>query len=99
VHRDATVLLDSAGIARSMKNHEEKMMARNKAQRDNSQALAAFMTNKDQIDQLLAALKNLSDEHFNVSPEDVNWGHVGSQSYWLERLQQVARFAGILPEE
>ena len=74
-------------------------MARKNQPRDNSKALAAFMNHKAEIDELLNALKTLSDDHFNVSPEDVNWSHVGSQGYWLERLQQVARFAGILPQE
>ena len=67
--------------------------------RDNSDDQAAFMANKAQIDELLDALKAHSDEHFGLAPEEVNWSHVGSQEYWLERLQQVARFAGLLPEE
>jgi len=67
--------------------------------RDNSDAQAAFLANKHAIDELLDALKAHGDEHFGLVPEEVNWSHVGSQKYWLERLQQVARFAGLLPEE
>ena len=67
--------------------------------RDNAEILAAFVANKAQIDELLDALKAHSNEHFDLTPEEVNWSHVGSQEFWLERLRQVARFAGLLPEE
>ncbi len=42
--------------------------------RDNSQALAAFMAKKAQIDAMLVRLKDLSDDHFDVDPDTLHWG-------------------------
>lgn len=41
-------------------------------------ALDAFMAAKSEIDSLVAQLAAQSDEHFCLSPEDVDWGAVTS---------------------
>ncbi len=64
-----------------------------KARRNKDAALAAFIGNKAEIDELLARLQALSDEHFNVSPEEVNWSHVGSLTHIAERLRELCAFA------
>ena len=46
----------------------------------NRTALDAFIAKKAEIDTMLGRLKALSDDHFNVAPDDVNWGHVGTLS-------------------
>ena len=33
---------------------------------------------------MLARLKALSDEHFNVGPDEVDWGHVGTLAHYAE---------------
>jgi len=43
-------------------------------------ALDAFMARKTEIDAQLARLQALSDEHFNLSPGSIHWGHVGDLS-------------------
>jgi len=66
---------------------EAKPMTRTR--RDNTQALAEFVDRKAGIDEMLARLQALSDEHFNVAPEDVNWGHVGTLGEWAELLWRI----------
>lgn len=51
--------------------------------------LDAFMARKAEIDSQIARLQALSAEHFNVSPDDVNWGHVGDMTRYAELLRQI----------
>jgi hypothetical protein len=57
---------------------------------DNDKALDAFIARKAEIDVMLARLRELSDEHFGVSPDDINWGHVGTLAHYAELLKRVA---------
>jgi hypothetical protein len=59
----------------------------------NEQALAAFIAAKTEIERLLAELAALSADHFHVSPDAIDWGHVGTASHIRERLQEVAGLA------
>lgn len=52
-------------------------------------AIAAFMARKAEIDSQLARLQALSANHFNVSPDDVHWGHVGDLARYAELLRQI----------
>lgn len=61
--------------------------------RGNDDALAAFVAHKSEIDVLLNRLKALSDDHFGVAPDDVNWGHVGVQAECATLLRQTIEFA------
>jgi hypothetical protein len=58
-------------------------------------ALDAFIARKAEIDTMLDRLKALSDEHFGYSPDDINWGHVGTR----RRLQggRIRAIAGCAP--
>ena len=49
---------------------------------DNSQAVAAFMAKKAEIDAMLIRLSDLSADHFDVSPDTLHWGHVGNLEYY-----------------
>jgi hypothetical protein len=53
------------------------------------EALAAFVSKKAEIDTMLTRLQALSDDHFNYSPEDVTWDHVGTLGYYAELLKRV----------
>ncbi|GAB4391078.1 hypothetical protein [Albidovulum sp.] len=64
-----------------------------KARRNRDAALGAFVSRKAEIDEMLARLQALSDDHFNVSPDDVNWGHAGSLGHIAERLRELCAFA------
>jgi hypothetical protein len=59
----------------------------------NDKALEAFIAVKAEIDRLLANLAALSADHFHASPDEVNWGHVGTANHTRDRLQEIASFA------
>jgi hypothetical protein len=53
------------------------------------EALAAFISKKAEIDAMLTRLQALSDDHFNYSPDEIDWGHVGTLGYYAELLKRV----------
>ena len=57
--------------------------------RSNEDALAAVVQKKTEIDTMLARLQALSDEHFNYSPDEITWSHVGTLGYYAELLKRV----------
>jgi hypothetical protein len=57
---------------------------------NNDQALDAFIKRKAEIDVALARLQALSDDHFDVDPDEVHWGHVGTLADYAELLQRIA---------
>lgn len=59
----------------------------------NEAVLAAFVSAKTEIDAMLERLTALSADHFECSPEDVNWGDVGRLEYYRARLQEITDMA------
>ena len=57
--------------------------------RDNRKPLDEFIARKAEIDTMLDRLKALSDEHFNWSPDEINWGHVGTLTHYAELLKRI----------
>ncbi|MGD9506955.1 MAG: hypothetical protein AB7I59_04515 [Geminicoccaceae bacterium] len=57
--------------------------------RSNASALAAFLARKAEIDGMIERLKTLSDDHFGVEPDAINWGHVGTLSHYAELLKRI----------
>ncbi len=57
--------------------------------KDNSKALAAFMTRKAEIDTMLKRLQGLSDEHFDTSPDEINWSDVGTLAHYAAKLREI----------
>ena len=55
----------------------------------NEPALDAFIAKKGQIDTMLARLQELSGDHFNWSPDEINWGHVGTLEHYAELLKRI----------
>ena len=55
----------------------------------NEDALAAFVQKKAEIDAMLTRLQALSDDHFNYSPDEITWDHVGTLGYYAELLKRV----------
>jgi hypothetical protein len=53
------------------------------------QTLAAFVSKKTEIDAMLTRLQKLSDNHFNYSPDEIDWAHVGTLGYYAELLKRV----------
>jgi hypothetical protein len=60
-----------------------------KASKSNDDALAAFVAGKAEIDAMLTRLQALSDDHFNYSPDEITWDHVGTLGYYAELLKRV----------
>ncbi|MEW6018160.1 MAG: hypothetical protein AB1760_08810 [Pseudomonadota bacterium] len=60
---------------------------------DNSKALDAFIAARLEIDSMLERLKALSDDHFETNPDEINWGHVGSLSYYRDKLREITDMA------
>jgi hypothetical protein len=56
---------------------------------DNHTALDAFIARKAEIDRMLECLTALSGDHFNVSPDEVNWGHAGTLAHYAELLKRI----------
>ncbi len=52
-------------------------------------ALDAYIAKKAAIDTMLARLVALSDDHFNVGPDEVDWGHVGTLAHYAEILKRI----------
>ena len=42
---------------------------------------------------MLTRLQALSDDHFNYSPDEIDWGHVGTLGYYAELLKRVTASA------
>ena len=61
--------------------------------RNRSNALAAFIEKKAEIDAMLARLQSLSDDHFNAHPNEINWGHVGTLEHYTSLLKRITASA------
>ena len=49
----------------------------------------AFIAAKTEIDAMLARLATHSADHFGCTPEEVNWGHVGTLDHYRARLREI----------
>jgi hypothetical protein len=56
-------------------------------------ALDAFIAAKTEIDAMLERLAALSADHFDYSPEEVHWGHVGTLEHYRARLREITDVA------
>jgi hypothetical protein len=68
-----------------------KMIPRtqNQIAKSKEEALAAFVSKKAEIDAMLTRLQALSDDHFNYSPDQIDWSRVGTLGYYVELLKRV----------
>lgn len=57
--------------------------------RDNSEALAAFLAKKAEIDTALERLTALSADNFGADPDSLNWGDVGTLGFYAEQLRHI----------
>jgi hypothetical protein len=56
-------------------------------------ALSEIIVAKTEIDAMLERLAALSADHFECSPEDVNWGRVGALDHYRARLREITDMA------
>ena len=60
-----------------------------KARRNREAALNAFIGKKAEIDEMLARLQALSDDHFNCHPDEVGWAVVGTLDHYASLLKRI----------
>ena len=65
----------------------------NQIAKSKQQALAAFVSKKAEIDAMLTRLQTLSDDHFNYSPDEITWCHVGTLQHYTELLKRITDMA------
>jgi hypothetical protein len=56
---------------------------------NNTKALDAFIAAKTEIDAMLERLAALSADHFETSPDEINWGHVGTLNHYRAKLREI----------
>jgi hypothetical protein len=56
-------------------------------------ALDAFLARKAEVDERLARLQALSDDHFEVHPDDVNWSDVDHVAHYANLLEEITDIA------
>lgn len=59
----------------------------------NDKALESFLATKAQIDQMLARIQTLSDDHFDTDPDAIHWGDVGTLNHYSSLLRQITDIA------
>ena len=59
----------------------------------NEKALDAFIAAKTEIDAMLERLAALSADHFETSPNEINWGHVGTLNHYRAKLREITDMA------
>lgn len=59
----------------------------------NAKAVEAFIAAKSEIDAMLQRIAAHSDDHFNTSPDAINWGHVGTLNHYASLLRQITEIA------
>ena len=61
----------------------------------NEKAQDEFIGTVAVLEEKLDALKAHIENHMDVAPEEVNWGHVGSAKHLLQLIKEASEFAGI----
>ena len=64
-----------------------------RANTTNENALDAFLAAKTEIDAMLERLAALSADHFETSPDEINWGHVGTLNHYRAKLREITDMA------
>jgi hypothetical protein len=62
---------------------------RGQRERRHDEALAVLIARKLEIDAMLQRLTELSANHFDMDPEEADWGHAGTLSHYHHLLRQV----------
>ncbi|EKE45761.1 hypothetical protein OCGS_0180 [Oceaniovalibus guishaninsula JLT2003] len=57
--------------------------------RNRANALSAFIGKKAEIDEMLARLQALSDDHFNCHPDEAGWAMVGTLEHYASLLKRI----------
>ena len=55
----------------------------------NEKALDEFMRTVGEIRTTLEAITEANDEHYDLSPDEIHWGHVGDVQRTLDGLKEI----------
>lgn len=58
-------------------------------QPNNNEALDKFVKLAATIHTQLQRLQTAADNHFDLSPEEIGWGHVGDLTHYAEKLREL----------
>jgi hypothetical protein len=73
----------------NLKNTPHRRLRADKAAANRESALAAFIRKKGEIDAMLVRLQELSNDHFDSHPDEINWGHVGTLEHYASLLKRI----------
>lgn len=59
----------------------------------NEKAIESFVATKTRIDQTLARIQTLSEDHFGTDPDAIHWGDVGTLNHYSRLLRQITDIA------
>lgn len=65
----------------------------------NQKALDKFVANVSASSGLLQSLTQYIDNHMEVDPDEVNWGHVGDSASLRNTLEELVQKFGLMPVE
>jgi hypothetical protein len=57
--------------------------------RSRERALEEFIARVGRIEDALETIKAANDEHYDLSPKEINWGHVGDVGRVLQGLEEI----------
>lgn len=63
------------------------------------QALETFSHHVASARELVTMLRRHLDDHMDVGPDELNWGHVGDAARLVEVLKEAARGCNLIAEE
>ena len=64
-------------------------MTNRRATAPTEKALESFLATKARIDQMLARIQTLSNDHFDTDPDAIHWGDVGTLNHYVSLLRQI----------
>jgi hypothetical protein len=70
-----------------MKKLQENM------QKQHELALGRFMQQIAECHEMLTELQEFVDNHMEFAPDEISWSHVGTASWYLERLKELVDHA------
>ena len=70
-------------------NTPNPLTSNEKTLRNQTAAVSAFLGKKAEIDEMIARLANLSADHFNSQPHQINWGDVGTLEHYASLLKHI----------